>query len=104
MASRADALKTVGWRIAGIAAGLGIAWFAVQGGEFGTSDLIRQYREIARTQRQIDSLNRVIDSLRKYQARVEHDPATQERIAREQFGMIREKELLYRFADSVSKR
>ena len=32
-----------------------------------------------------------------------YDPALQERIAREEFGMVRgNKELLYRFTDSVS--
>jgi hypothetical protein len=33
---------------------------------------------------------------------IETDPATQERIAREEFGMVREKELLFRFLDQES--
>ncbi|MGH7616525.1 MAG: hypothetical protein ACREPM_04795 [Gemmatimonadaceae bacterium] len=79
------------------------AWFAVEGGEFGTLDLVRQHREEARITRTIDSLQRVVDSLRRYENAVEHEPATQERIAREVFGMVRgDKELLYRFADSAS--
>jgi cell division protein FtsB len=78
--------------------------FAVQGGEFGTTDLLRQKREKARVSRSIDSVQRVVDSLRKYQKAVETDPATQERIAREVFGMVRgDKELLYRFTDSTSR-
>ena len=40
---------------------------------------------------QIDSLSAWADSLR-------NDPVTLERIAREQFGMIRKGETLYRFA------
>jgi len=80
-------------------------WFAVQGGEFGTTDLIRQGQQKARIAHSIDSLKRVVDSLRRYQNAVERDPATQERIAREVFGMVRgDKELLYRFADSSSRR
>jgi cell division protein FtsB len=72
--------------------------FAVQGGEFGTTDLLRQRRETQRLTRDVDSLGKVVDSLKRYKDKVEHDPATQERIAREVFGMVRgSKELLYRF-------
>jgi cell division protein FtsB len=76
--------------------------FAVQGGEFGTLDLFRQLREKARITRSVDSLARIVDSLKKYQDKVEHDPATQERIAREVFGMVRgNKEVVYRFTAPV---
>jgi cell division protein FtsB len=76
--------------------------FAVQGGEFGTVDLFRQRREKARITRSVDSLARIVDSLKKYQDKVEHDPATQERIAREVFGMVRgNKEVVYRFTAPV---
>jgi cell division protein FtsB len=98
--------KRVGGAIAkriGVVAGVAFAlWFAVQGGEFGTMDLIRQRREKARISRTIDSLQRVVDSLKRYESAVEHDPAAQERIAREVFGMVRgDKEVLYRFVDSL---
>jgi len=76
-------------------------WFAVQGGEFSTMDLLRQRRQEAQIAKTIDSLRWVVDSLKRYEISVERDPATQERIAREVFGMVRgDKELLYRFADS----
>jgi cell division protein FtsB len=72
--------------------------FAVEGGEFGTMDLIRQRREKQHIGRVVDSLQHVVDSLKRYASAVEHDPATQERIAREVFGMVRgDKEVLYRF-------
>ncbi len=81
--------------------------FAVQGGEFGTTDLFRQRREKQRVTRAVDSLQHVVDSLKRYSYAVEHDAATQERIAREMFGMVRgEKEILYRFTqqpDSASR-
>ena len=74
--------------------------FAVQGGEFGTLDLVRQKQERARVNRSIDSLAHIVDSLKRYANLVQHDPATQERIAREVFGMVRgDKEILYRFTD-----
>ena len=76
--------------------------FAVQGGEFGTLDLVHQRREKKRLGRAVDSLQHVVDSLKRYANAVEHDPATQERIAREVFGMVRgDKELLYRFTSPV---
>ena len=75
--------------------------FAVQGGEFGTTDLLRQKRQLARIMKTRDSLSRMVDSLKHYRDKVEHDPATQERIAREVFGMVRgNKELLYRFSEA----
>jgi cell division protein FtsB len=74
--------------------------FAVQGGEYSTLDLVRQRRDRRQLTTSIDSLDRVVDSLKRYRDRLLHDPKLQERIAREDFGMVRgTKELLYRFAE-----
>ena len=79
---------------------LSVAVFAVQGGEYGTSDLVRQRTKRERLQSRIDSLTRLVDSLERRKRAIRTDAAAQERIAREEFGMVRgEKELLYRFAD-----
>ena len=84
------------------------AWFATQGGEFSPLDLVRQRSQRDALTRSIDSLQHVVDSLKHYADQVQRDPATQERIAREVFGMVRgNKELLYRFttpADSARRR
>ena len=73
--------------------------FAIQGGEYGTSDLLTLRERRARLVRRIDSLEKAVDSLEKYRRAVASDPRVQERIAREEFGMVRgDKELLYRFA------
>ena len=84
-----------------IAAGvLAALVFAVQGGEYGTRDLIRQRERKARLIASIDSMQRIVDSLKRYKHRLETDAALQERIAREEFGMIRgNKEILYRIAE-----
>jgi len=99
--------RTVVRRLIIAALGLAGLAFAVQGGEFGTTDLVRQKRQRARVTKAVDSLQRVVDSLTRYKDKVQHDPATQERIAREVFGMVRgNKELLYRFSsapDTVAK-
>jgi cell division protein FtsB len=90
-----DNARRLIWLLLGAAA----LWFAIQGGEYSTFDLLRQHRQRLRLVREIDSLNRAVDSLREYNQRVLNDPRTQERIAREEFGMVRGKELLYRIAE-----
>ncbi|HEY5544625.1 MAG TPA: septum formation initiator family protein [Gemmatimonadaceae bacterium] len=77
-------------------------YFAVQGGEYSTVSLFRQRQRERDLARMIDSLQRDVDSLKLLKRRIETDPATQERIAREDFGMVREKELLFRFLDPDS--
>ena len=78
---------------------LAVLW-ALQGGEYGTTDLFRQRARRAALKADVDSLERHVDSLRAYKRALQTDPAVQERIAREEFGMVRgERELLYRFAD-----
>jgi cell division protein FtsB len=88
-------LARLGWGFAALV----VLLYAIEGGEYGTSDLIhlraRHHALVAR----IDSLHHRIDSLSALAHAIETDPAVQERIAREEFGMVRgQKELLYRFA------
>jgi len=74
--------------------------FAVQGGEYGTSDLLRQTARRKALVARIDSLQRAVDSLSRTKSALQTDVALQEKIAREEFGMIRgNKEMLYRFAE-----
>ncbi len=80
-------------------------YFAVQGGEYSTRDLYVLHRRTGKLTRQVDSLQRQVDSLARFLKLVKSDSATMERIAREEFGMVRgDKEILYRFGgaqDSV---
>jgi cell division protein FtsB len=83
---------------------LGALLFAVQGGEWGTFDLWRQRGRLARLRATVDSLQHQVDSLKAYKKALETDPVLQEKIAREEFGMVRgNKELLYRFSDSARR-
>jgi cell division protein FtsB len=76
---------------------IGALVFALQGGEYSTLDLWRQRKFKMRLITETDSLSRQVDSLRREAHAVLTDRATQERIAREQYGMIRgDKEILYR--------
>jgi cell division protein FtsB len=75
----------------------GAVIFAIQGGEYSTLDLWRQRQLKLGLQAETDSLARLVDSLKREAELIRTDRATQERIAREQFGMVRgNKEILYR--------
>ena len=79
--------------------------FAVQGGEWGTDDLLAQRSRMARLRAQIDTLRHEVDSLSRVKKAILTDATVQERIAREEFGMVRgDKELLYRFTNVDSTR
>lgn len=75
-------------------------WFAVAGGEYGWSDLRTRTARRERLEAEVARLQVVVDSLRVELAAVESDPLTIERIAREEYGMVKgNRELLYRFVD-----
>ena len=77
-------------------------FYAVQGGEYSTRDLFVLKSKERRLTFQVDSLQHQVDSLGRYLRLVKADSATQERIAREEFGMVRgDKEILYRFGDDA---
>ena len=80
-------------------------YFAVQGGEYSTKDLYVLHRRTDNLTREVDSLQRQVDSLGRFLKLVKSDSATMERIAREEFGMVRgDKEILYRFGESSDDR
>ena len=80
---------------------IGAIVFALQGGEYSSIDLWRQREIKEKLQAETDSLEREVDSLRREAHAVLNDRATQERIAREQYGMVRgDKEILYRLGTS----
>ena len=82
------ALKLMFWAL--------VAYFAVEGGEYGTSDLVNVRGRIHETWSAIDSLKRQVDSLSAQKKDVMMNPVVQERIAREEFGMVKgDHELIY---------
>ena len=84
---------------------LTVLWFAVEGSEFGSWDLWKQRRQKAQLRREIDSLQRRVDSLKQYRARLDTDRALQEKLARENVGMVRgDKELLYLLSPDTAKK
>lgn len=88
-------LRRVLWCVVGLA----VLVYAAQGGEYSTTNLLRQRAKEAALGKEIASLRRSVDSLKVLAHAIATDPAVQERIAREQFGMVSgHKERLYRFA------
>jgi len=88
-------------RLIGIAAAVVLAGLAFQAGEYGMLDWLKLRSQLAEERRAVRELERQLDSLQRRARALETDPAAQERAAREQFGMIRKGELLYRLVPKV---
>lgn len=79
--------------LAALAGGVAFGFF---GGEYSTPDWWTMQRAVAQEEAALERLKQELDSLRAYADSLETDSATQERVAREKFGMLRDGELLYR--------
>ncbi|MCU0620778.1 MAG: septum formation initiator family protein [Gemmatimonadales bacterium] len=80
--------------------------FALFAGEYGTFDWFRLRADEREERARIRELERIVDSLQDVASGLEKDPRVQERVAREEFGMIRKGEHVYRLlpADSTTDR
>ncbi len=82
-------------RALAVLAVLGMGYFALQGGDYGIGDLLAMRRQVRDERARISRLRHEVDSLARYDRALKTDQATQERVAREVFGMIRPGEILY---------
>jgi cell division protein FtsB len=82
-------------RVLAVVAVTGGLAFGFAGGEYGTLDWLQLRRDLAAERAALDSLKAETDSLARELRLLERDAATQERVARERFGMIRPGELLF---------
>jgi cell division protein FtsB len=79
---------------------LGLAlYYALFGGEYSLFEARGTEARIQEEAAELDRLREEIDSLGARADSLETDSAALERIARERFGMIRDGEVLYRFAE-----
>ena len=76
----------------GIVGGLA---FGAAGGEYATWDWWQLRGELRAELAALDSLRIESDSLEIEVRRLERDPATQERVARERYGMLRPGEIMF---------
>ena len=83
---------------------LGMAAFAAQGGEYGTTDMLALSRRVRAEREAITRLRREVDSLARLERLLTTDSATQERTARELYGMIRPGEILYQVVPADTTR
>jgi cell division protein FtsB len=74
---------------------LGLAGFAVEGGTYGTRDLLRLKSQVQDEQRRIARLRIEVDSYARIDRDLKTNPVAQESVARELYGMIRPGEILY---------
>ena len=82
--------------VATLAGGVLFAWVIVFSGESSTFDWLTLRRQMEVERRAVQDLHVALDSLGRLAHDLETSPVAQERAAREQFGMIRDGELLYR--------
>ncbi len=88
-------------RLIGSVAAVVLLGLAFQAGEYSTIDWLKLRRQRAEERRALRELEVSLDSLQRLARGLETDPLVQERAAREQFGMIRRGELLYRLVPQV---
>jgi cell division protein FtsB len=69
--------------------------FGLWGGEYSTADWWTLRRQVAHERDVIEQLETEVDSLTPMADALENDPATQEWVAREKFGMVRPGEVMY---------
>ena len=93
-------MKRVAWGVGALA----ILVYAIEGGEYGTSDLLSQRDRQTALARHVEELAQDVDVMRAELKAVTSDPVRLERMAREEWGMVRgEKELLYRMRTDSSR-
>ncbi len=91
-------------RVAWAAGVLFVVYYAVEGGEYGASDLLAQRDDVAELEAELALLRDTVAVLDTTLKRVSTDDYTLERIAREEYGLVRgEKELLY-WVDDPTRR
>lgn len=73
-----------------------LAWFAIEGGEYGTRAVFAQHAKRDQLDAEVKALRHEVDSLAREATAVRTNDTVLERIAREQYGMLRgNKEVLY---------
>jgi cell division protein FtsB len=77
-----------------------MAAFAAQGGEYGATDLLTLERRRDAERDLMARLRHEVDSLARLERALRTDSASQERAARELYGMLRPGEILYQVVPS----
>ena len=89
--------------VIGIVVLAGALIFALAGGEYGTLDWLALRRQERAEAKSIAELTVEVDSLKKFAKALETDRRLLEKIAREEYGMIRKGEFLYRLEQDSTR-
>ena len=89
-------------KIGGYALVLGALYFLFLGGQYTFLDLWRLDRERAAEETALEAIREEVAELQQKADSLATDSVALERLAREQFGLIREGERLYRFVEPDS--
>lgn len=97
-------MSRTGWQRTLVIAGIALiaGYVAAFGGEYSVLDLRRGRAELVRMQSELDSLRQESARLSARIDSLQSDSFLLERLAREEFGMIRDGDLLYRFVEPDS--
>lgn len=79
------------------------ALFAYHGGIFSTAGYRAMQAQAVASQVRVVRLKKEVDSLKAFADSLENDPAVQERVARENFGMLRPGELSFTIVPAPKK-
>ena len=82
--------------VAGTLGAVVLVLVAVLAGEYSTIDWLKLRSQLEQERDSVEAIRAQVDSLARIARALEDDPAAQERAAREQFGLIRNGEILYR--------
>ncbi len=90
-------------RLAWVGGVVAVLWFALQGGEYDTLQLLRSRTRKLEREAEVARARASLDSLKEEYKKVTTDPARLERLAREEYGMVKgDKELLYWVSGATS--
>jgi len=85
-----------------LAALVALTIFALQGGNFSERNYLALLRSEDSATRRVKELQHDVDSLRAFRDSLATDPAVQERVARERFGMVRPGEMTFTIIEDSS--
>lgn len=88
--------RQVAVRVGIVAGACALLWFAVEGGEYGTRAVFAQHARRQALELEVAQLKQDVDSLQKEKTTILKSDVVLERIAREQYGMLKgNKEILF---------
>ena len=100
---RSAVSRSIGWKLIFSLLVLGCLFYAFGSGDKGLDQLRRKWRELEIAEDKVARLQAVNDRLTHVLWRLENDLEYVEKVAREDYGMVKEGEHIYRLRSSTAK-